>query len=121
MELAVLRLPEAGRDEADAAFLTGVFSFVDAVFGGSLENTLNILTLSKPIQAAILRREGVLGQLLSAVDALERGAWAEIEAACVQLPPLTVSEVAELGLTAAAWAGVADRSAEAKGLERIED
>jgi hypothetical protein len=55
------------------------------------------------------------------VDALERGAWAEIEAACVQLPPLTVSEVAELGLTAAAWAGVADRSAEAKGLERIED
>jgi c-di-GMP-related signal transduction protein len=108
MELAVLRLPEAGRDEADAAFLTGVFSFVDAVFGGSLENTLNILTLSKPIQAAILRREGVLGQLLSAVDALERGAWAEIEAA-------------ELGLTAAAWAGVADRSAEAKGLERIED
>jgi hypothetical protein len=32
---------------------------------------------------------------------------------------LTVEEVAELGLAAAAWAGVADRSAE--GLERIED
>lgn len=121
MELAVLRLPEAGRDEADAAFLTGVFSFVDAVFGGSLENTLNVLTLSKPIQSAILHREGVLGLLLSAVDALERGAWTEIEAACVRLAPLTVSDVAELGLAAAAWAGVADRSAEAKGLERIED
>ncbi|HEV3425892.1 MAG TPA: EAL domain-containing protein [Paraburkholderia sp.] len=121
MELAVLRLPEAGRDEADAAFLTGVFSFVDAVFGGSLENTLDVLTLSKPIQDAILHREGVLGLLLSAVEALERGAWAEIEAACERLVPLTVSEVAELGLTAAAWAGVADRSAEARGLERIED
>lgn len=121
MELAVLRLPEAGRDEADAAFLTGVFSFVDAVFGGSLENTLNVLTLSKPIQAAILHREGVLGLLLSAVDALERGAWEEIEALCQRLVPLSVSEVADLGLAAATWAGVADRSAEARGLERIED
>jgi c-di-GMP-related signal transduction protein len=121
MELAVLRLPEAGRDEADAAFLTGVFSFVDAVFGGSLESTLNILTLSKPIQAAILHREGVLGLLLAAVEALERGAWAQIETICERLAPLSVSDVAELGLVAAAWAGVADRSAEARGLERIED
>ncbi|RFU48245.1 EAL domain-containing protein [Paraburkholderia sp. DHOC27] len=121
MELAVLRLPSAGRDEADAAFLTGVFSFVDAVFGGPLDHTLNVLTLSKPIQAAILNREGVLGTLLSAVDALERGAFAEIEALCEWLTPLTVAEVAELGLTAAAWAGAADRSAEARGLERIED
>jgi c-di-GMP-related signal transduction protein len=119
MELAIERLPEAGRDEADAAFLTGVFSFVDAVFGGSLESTLNVLTLSRPIQAGILHRQGVLGLLLSAVEALERGAWDEIETLCARLQPLTVEEVAELGLAAGAWAGVADRSAE--GLERIED
>ena len=119
MELAIERLPEAGRDEADAAFLTGVFSFVDAVFGGSLESTLNVLTLSRPIQAAILHREGVLGLLLSAVEALERGAWDDVEAMCARLQPLTVEEVAQLGLMAGAWAGVADRGAE--GLERIED
>ncbi|ACD15981.1 EAL and HDOD domain-containing protein [Paraburkholderia phytofirmans] len=119
MELAIERLPEAGRDEADAAFLTGVFSFVDAVFGGSLESTLNLLTLSRPIQAGILHRQGVLGLLLSAVEALERGAWDEIGTLCERLQPLTVEEVAELGLAAGAWAGVADRSAE--GLERIED
>jgi c-di-GMP-related signal transduction protein len=119
MELAIERLPEAGRDEADAAFLTGVFSFVDAVFGGSLESTLNVLTLSRPIQAAILRREGVLGGLLSTVEALERGDWAQIDALCERLQPLAVEEVAQMGLAAGAWAGVADRSAE--GLERIED
>jgi c-di-GMP-related signal transduction protein len=119
MELAIERLPEAGRDEADAAFLTGVFSFVDAVFGGSLESTLNVLTLARPIQAAILHREGVLGALLTAVEALERGAWDEIGMLCERLAPLGVDEIAELGLAAAAWAGVADRSAE--GLERIED
>ena len=81
-------MPEAGRDEADAAFLTGVFSFVDAVFGGSLESTLNVLTLSRPIQAGILHRQGVLGLLLSAVEALGRGAWDELEALSARLQPL---------------------------------
>jgi c-di-GMP-related signal transduction protein len=119
MELAIERLPEAGRDEADAAFLTGVFSFVDAVFGGSLESTLNVLTLSRPIQAGILHRQGVLGLLLTVVEALERAAWDEISSLCARLQPLTVEEIALLGLAAGAWAGVADRSAE--GLERIED
>jgi c-di-GMP-related signal transduction protein len=121
MELAVQRLPEAGRDETDAAFLTGVFSFVDSVFGGSLEHTLNVLALSKPIRDAILLREGVLGTLLTVVEALERGAWADIESVCERLEGLQVLDVAQMGLVAAAWAGVADRSAEATGLERIED
>jgi c-di-GMP-related signal transduction protein len=119
MELAIGRLPEAGRDEADAAFLTGVFSFVDAVFGGSLEKTLNILTLSRPIQAAIVHRDGTLGHLLSAVEALEEGAWERLAQLGEQLRPLTLAELAQIGLTAGAWAGVAERGAE--GLERIED
>ncbi|MGF6754644.1 EAL and HDOD domain-containing protein [Paraburkholderia sp. GAS334] len=121
MELAIERLPEAGRDEADAAFLTGVFSFVDAVFGGSLDSTLDMLMLTRPIRAAILRGEGALGVLLSAIDALERGAWSDVEAASAQLAPLTPADLADLALVAAAWAGVADSSAEAAGLERIED
>ncbi|MBN3754602.1 EAL domain-containing protein [Paraburkholderia sp. Tr-20389] len=121
MELAVERLPEAGRDETDAAFLTGVFSFVDSVFGGSLEHTLNVLALSKPIRDAILLREGALGTLLTLVEALERGAWAHIESACSGLDGVQVSDIAQMGLVAAAWAGIADRSAEATGLERIED
>lgn len=121
MELAVERLPEAGRDETDAAFLTGVFSFVDSVFGGSLEHTLNVLALSKPIRDAILLREGVLGTLLNVVEALERGVWSDIEEASSKLEGLSVLDIAQMGLVAAAWAGVADRSAEASGLERIED
>ncbi|NIF52419.1 EAL domain-containing protein [Burkholderia sp. Ax-1724] len=119
MELAIARMPEAGRDEADAAFLTGVFSFVDAVFGGSLEKTLNVLTLSRPIQAAILHREGTLGLLLSAIEALESGAWERVAELCERLQPLALEDIAQMGLAAAAWAGVADRSAQ--GLERIED
>ncbi|CAB3767639.1 EAL and HDOD domain-containing protein [Paraburkholderia humisilvae] len=121
MELAVARLRDAGRDETDAAFLTGVFSFVDAVFGGSLETTLNVLMLSRPIRDAIAHHEGTLGTLLTLIEALERGAWDVADHACQSLAPLTRAEAAELALTAAAWAGIAERSAEAEGLERIED
>ncbi len=91
------------------------------MFGGSLESTLNVLMLSRPIRSAIEHREGALGTLLALSEALERGAWTEVDAACAQLAPLTAGEAADLALTAAAWAGIADRSAEAEGLERIED
>ncbi|MFC0398885.1 EAL and HDOD domain-containing protein [Paraburkholderia rhizosphaerae] len=121
MELAVARLPDAGRDEADAAFLTGVFSLVDAVFGGSLENTLNVLMLTRPIRDAIERHEGALGMLLTLIEALERGAWDVADQTCQALAPLTTAEAAQLALTAAAWAGIAEHSADAEGLERIED
>lgn len=121
MELAAAVLPEAGPAEEDAAFLVGVFSFVDAVFGGPLDQTLEVLRLAKPIRAAIARREGVLGHLLGASEALERADWAAVDAACAMLAPLDAGALAALALSAAEWAGTAERNAEAEGLERIED
>jgi c-di-GMP-related signal transduction protein len=121
MELAAAVLPEAGQAEEDAAFLVGVFSFVDAVFGGPLDQTLEVLRLAKPIRAAIARREGVLGRLLGAAEVLERADWAAVDAACATLAPLDAGALAALALTAAEWAGTAERNAEAEGLERIED
>jgi c-di-GMP-related signal transduction protein len=121
MELAVSQLPEAGRDEQDAAFLVGVFSFVDAVFGGPLATTVDMLRLASPIRAAIVERDGALGRLLGVTEALERGDWGGVDAACAQLAPLDASAMAALGLAAGEWAGMADRNAEATGLERIED
>jgi c-di-GMP-related signal transduction protein len=121
MELAVGQLPEAGRDVADAAFLVGVFSFVDAVFGGTLESTLDALTMSRTIREAILHREGPLGRLLTVVELLERAAWDEVDAVCAELAPFTTSTAAALALAAGEWAGMADHHTEAEGLERIED
>ncbi|WP_240702362.1 EAL and HDOD domain-containing protein [Trinickia terrae] len=121
MELAVRRLPNANRQVTDAAFLTGVFSLVDAVFGDSLERTLEDLTLSRHIRSAILHREGSLGMLLSAVEALEHGDWAALDRACETLAPLTAAELAELALKAAAWASSSDHTEDSAGLERLED
>jgi len=98
-----------------------VFSFVDAVFGGSLESTLEVLTLARPIRTAIVEREGVLGRLLDLSEALERGNWASVDTLCESLAPLDAPTVAAIALAAAEWAGTAGRDAEDEGLERIED
>jgi c-di-GMP-related signal transduction protein len=121
MELASTRLASANRKVVDGAFLTGVFSLVDAVFGDTLENTLDALTLASHIRAAILRREGPLGTLLGAIEALERGDWEALDRASAALAPLTSCELAQIAIGAAAWASAADQSKENEGLERIEE
>jgi c-di-GMP-related signal transduction protein len=121
MELAAAQLPDSNRPDTDEAFLAGVFSLVDAVFGESLERTLEDLSLSPHIRAAILHREGTLGSLLLAVQALEQGDWATLDTACVALAPLTSSGLAALALEAASWATKAGQKAESSGLERLDD
>lgn len=121
MELAASRLKKAKLGEQDAAFLAGVFSFVDAVFGGPLEASIDMLTLARPIRAAIVKREGALGKLLDASEALERADWTRLDEVCTQLEPLDAGAVAALTLEAAEWAGMADRNTEATGLERLEE
>ena len=121
MELASTRLAAVNRKVVDGAFLTGVFSLVDAVFGGTLEGTLDALTLASHIRAAILRREGQLGTLLGAIESLERGDWDALDRASAALAPLTSCELAQIAITAAAWASTADQSKENEGLERIEE
>jgi c-di-GMP-related signal transduction protein len=121
MEIASARLAHANRKVVDGAFLTGVFSLVDAVFGDTLENTLEALTLAGHIRAAILHREGQLGTLLGAIEALEYGDWEALDRASAGLAPLTSCELAQIAITAAAWASTADQSKENEGLERIEE
>ncbi len=121
LEIAAMRLPKARIAEQEAAFLAGVFSCVDAVFGGPIGETIDLLSIARPIRSAIVNREGSLGQLLNVMEALERGDWARLDEVCAPLAPFTPGEAAAIALTAAEWAGMADRDAESQGLERIED
>ncbi|HEV3105381.1 MAG TPA: EAL domain-containing protein [Trinickia sp.] len=121
IELASARLAQANRKVIDGSFLTGVFSLVDAVFGESLETTLDALTLASHIRAAILHRQGPLGTLLDAIVALERGDWAALDRASAALAPLSSATLAELGIAAAAWATSEDQSGEHAGLEHFDE
>lgn len=121
MEMASARLANANRKVVDGAFLTGVFSLVDAVFGGSLDSTLEALGLATHIRAAIARREGLLGTLLDAIVAIEQADWAALDKTAETLAPLASGELAALAIAAAAWASTAEQQGENAGLERVDE
>jgi EAL and modified HD-GYP domain-containing signal transduction protein len=52
------------RDEQDLAFMTGVFSLLDRLFHMPMPDLLRDLNLPEDVEAALLAREGLLGQRL---------------------------------------------------------
>lgn len=106
MERAASRLHNHDRRLLDSAFLTGVFSLIDVVFGGAIEDILSGLALSVPITDAILHRRGLLGQILALAEAAERGDQATIIALCGHLWPMTATTVAEDSLSAVEIANI---------------
>jgi c-di-GMP phosphodiesterase len=67
--LAGSALPE----ERETLFTIGLFSVADALLDAPMVEVLDSLPFTDEIQAALLRREGPKGELLSAVIAYERG------------------------------------------------
>ena len=60
-------------DASDASFTVGLFSVADALLNAPMSDVLETLPFSDEIRAALLRREGPKGELLSTVVAYERG------------------------------------------------
>lgn len=58
-----------------AAFLTGLFSLVDAMLEQPLQDVLQELPLLDEIKLALLKTEGRLGKYLSIAIAFEQGQW----------------------------------------------
>jgi EAL and modified HD-GYP domain-containing signal transduction protein len=70
------------RDEQDLAFMTGVFSLLDRLFHMPMAQLLRDLNLPEEVEAALLAREGQLGQRLRLCEAPGPGS-ALLEAAGV--------------------------------------
>jgi len=69
----------AGKDNPDAYFTVGMFSFIDAFFDQPIETLLQSLPFDNAINDALLHYEGDTGKLLRYVIAHERGQWEEID------------------------------------------
>jgi EAL and modified HD-GYP domain-containing signal transduction protein len=61
------------RDEQDRAFMTGMFSLLDVLFGRPLTELLEPLNLADDINEALLARGGPLGPLMAVVALSKRG------------------------------------------------
>ncbi|WP_323122190.1 EAL and HDOD domain-containing protein [Burkholderia alba] len=121
MELAAVALPDADRRTVEAAFLVGALSLIDAVFGDPIAVTLDDLTVSPTVRAAILDREGVLGALLDVIVGMERGDWPAVDDGCARLGGWPAGDAVKVTLKAAAWAASADYTMDTVGLGRFAD
>lgn len=72
--------------KSDAAFTVGLFSMLDAMMDLPLAELLANLPLADDIKAALLHRNGKLGELLSAVEGYEKGDWSHMS----DIQPLAV-------------------------------
>jgi len=70
---------KAGGDHPEAFFLVGMFSTLDAILGMPFPDFLNDFPLADRVRAALLNREGVLGQVLNCVIAFEHADWDAVE------------------------------------------
>ncbi|UTV27827.1 EAL and HDOD domain-containing protein [Photobacterium atrarenae] len=69
----------------EKAFLTGMFSLLDALLDNTLAQILGVLPLSREVRAALLQRSGDLGLLLNLLDAYDRADWEEVSTCCQAL------------------------------------
>lgn len=60
------------KSNQESAFMAGMFSLLGILFGMPLEEVLRPLKISDTLLAALLRREGEIGNLLSLVENAER-------------------------------------------------
>ena len=106
-DLAAIALHRAGMcealagvtgDERQTAFTVGLLSVVDALLDCPLADALAELPIDEAVAAALLRREGRLGDLLGRVVAYERGDFFE-----ATRPPLDSATLTRAYLHAIEW------------------
>lgn len=104
MELLIGYLMPHHREQADQAFMVGVLSLLDALFGTPLPELLAELNLADPVRAALLNHQGTLGQLLNIILRAEQNQFDELLAELAELPPLSLLQFNQAQLQALGWA-----------------
>lgn len=74
MELLAQKHPLLGSDHeyVDSAFMTGLLSLIDVLFGVAMDDIVQQLNLDKDIGQALLAREGQLGGILLLAEKIEQ-------------------------------------------------
>ena len=91
--------------ESDRMFTIGLLSSFEKALGVPVAELIKNLSLSAEVSAALLRREGPMGQLLASVEAHEAQDWAALKK-----NGLSVEQINEAWIAAIGWADAATRS-----------
>ena len=72
--------PNAKSGEVGEAYFVGVLSLMDALFGVELEKVLEDLNIAEEVSDALLKKEGLLGEIYELIPSIERFDTEAIEA-----------------------------------------
>ena len=104
MEQLARHHPALGRvrDAPDRAFMVGILSLLDKLYGVPIDDLVRRLRLTEDVSSALVRREGPFGGLLSLVEQMER---LQVDEATDQVRALhlTRKQVVEAQWKAFAW------------------
>ncbi|QDQ25908.1 EAL domain-containing protein [Chitinimonas arctica] len=89
---------------ADRAFMTGMLSLLDALFGKPIAEILQPLNLEEKVQEALLHRSGWLGQLLRLVEGMELADHDVTATLLAGFPQLQWDQLNRLQIEAMSWA-----------------
>ena len=103
MELMTQKLSLAQRPSPESGFTVGIMSLMDALFSMSMEDILGSLRVAPDVRAALLEREGTLGDMLGVVELLENPKRGAQLGKLVKGLGLTVQQVREIELEAFSW------------------
>ena len=98
----LLAQTHAPTQQAQQAFITGLFSLLDVLMGQPLDQLLGTIPLTAEIRAALLERKGNLGFYLAFCEEYEKANWQRIAASTARLGP-NEEKVSPLYLAATAW------------------
>lgn len=92
------------RNYQDQAFMTGIMSLLDALFGIDIRQIVDKLQIPDEIIQALLYREGRFGQLLRLIEASEKGDKVQVETVLAGLDFLDMPSLRQAELGALKWA-----------------
>lgn len=104
MELLVKTVHSEGknREDEDLAFMVGILSLLDTLLGISMEDIVGQITLKLDVKAALLTREGMMGQMLLMIENIEEGNFSSVEE-LLQQSSLTMDQLLDAQLKAITW------------------
>ncbi len=104
MELLANRQPGPESVLKELAFITGILSLMDVLLEIPHVEILRELNLPVPVEAALLQREGEIGELLTLAEGLEREDSKTIKATLHRIGNVDRDELAKMQLAAYQWA-----------------
>lgn len=111
MELIAIIDRPHDKNYQDRAFMTGIMSLLDTLFGMEIRQVVDKLEMPEEVIRALIHREGRLGCKLRLVEAREKGDVEQVGKVMAELEFLDQTNLVKTELDALNWANRVSQSA----------